>query len=947
MANIGSTGNVAYDLAGILDNKYRRGTYANIGGNNYLIQCPQEINENTKIYIAGRGSDSIGDVYSTFDAARNANVIVIAPTGEKGFEALNGVIDSLSSAVGISEPHVTFSGHSAYGNAALKAAANYARTHNAPTSVVLNDPSTYNHWSDKGIDYKALDGSLIVTCAPKGGGCTSDYMSRLQKAAQNGASVLIVRYSNGDHGDSDEISAALGTYNLSNLKLVSKGQYTNIGNMEITTGYTFQWIDENGKVHNFESVDEAQAYMNESMIKINKNLYERCDNLSDFSYLYQGSGDTLASNLSYVNNSMNEIRGQITEHQDINYTKESDNEAGIVGALYNVTNYYGSVTNLLYGNLSAETEAVYGIADAIYKMDGFSSLMAESTLSDGMSSMYDSSNPAVAEQLEKLKAATSGLYDTAKNAVLAGGRYDELTSVLGERKEAGNVGKVSISSLESAINSIVPALGDEVEKAKSLKSGVSEFMTGIGASNTLQGGVWEDVKINMANYENLLDANVKAATFIQDSVLTAMGMVTDYINSAGDKIAAVGALENYGNLATSVEELDDSKLPELASALSEMQAKIDETDAKVVQMEASRHMVEDGYYDHETGQFVKTGEHQEPSEAEIQVYRDLLAKYTSIKSTLDSYREVLEGLAPVVQAAQEVIQNAVDQVKGMYENPVQDTDGNLTFNADFNLDLSPYSDYIDTAKDYKSLVNDYYSSMKEPEVVNPQVDNSSDTTVGNSNPDYPTNTNPNTGNDKPYGNNNSNANSNINDNSNGTQSSTPNTQKSEIPTVPKTDPIKEKTTEATTEPFVAPWNEEGNELPWADGDDDIIVIPNEPDGPVNLPYGPYFDENAKPKIVNLDAELANDMESNIETPIIQEEVKVPNEYTEVAIEQPNIINISSNSTPISNQPQPQKNSLKTMGIAASVGVALGAAALGAHTIMKDKEEDEEDYGYNK
>ena len=48
-------------------------------------------------------------------------------------------------------------------------------------------------------------------------------------------------------------------------------------------------------------------------------------------------------------------------------------------------------------------------------------------------------------------------------------------------------------------------------------------------------------------------------------------------------------------------------------------------------------------------------------------------------------------------------------------------------------------------------------------------------------------------------------------------------------------------------------------------------------------------------------------------------------------------------------PTPSNNGLKTMGIAAGVGLAVGASALGAHTIMKSKEDDEgdDDFGYEK
>ena len=47
--------------------------------------------------------------------------------------------------------------------------------------------------------------------------------------------------------------------------------------------------------------------------------------------------------------------------------------------------------------------------------------------------------------------------------------------------------------------------------------------------------------------------------------------------------------------------------------------------------------------------------------------------------------------------------------------------------------------------------------------------------------------------------------------------------------------------------------------------------------------------------------------------------------------------------------QKQENNLKTMGIATGIGLAVGASALGAHTIIKSKEggDTDDDYGYGK
>ena len=52
---------------------------------------------------------------------------------------------------------------------------------------------------------------------------------------------------------------------------------------------------------------------------------------------------------------------------------------------------------------------------------------------------------------------------------MAGGRYEELSGILGTSSSAGSVGKISIGALNSAVNAIVPNLNSEVEKANGLK----------------------------------------------------------------------------------------------------------------------------------------------------------------------------------------------------------------------------------------------------------------------------------------------------------------------------------------------------------------------------------------------------------------------------------------------------------------------------------------------
>ena len=671
-------------------------------------------------------------------------------------------------------------------------------------------------------------------------------------------------------------------------------------------------------------------------------LKDTYGDLANFAAQYQGSGDTLGSNLAFVSDAMNAINSQITEHTDINYI--SDGEASIVGTLYKASNYYGAVTNVLYGNLSAETEAVYAIANAIFQMDGAAAYIADTTLSDGMKGLFSRGNASVATALNELKTTSANLLDTAKNAVAAGGRYDELSSLLGTTIQEGGVGRISTKSLETAISTIIPNLENEIAKATGIKASVSEFMTGIGTSNILQGETWEAVKTNMANYENLLDCNVKAATFISDTIKTAMGMITNYISGAAETLRKAGTTEFASGIA--LDEIDDSKLPALEAELVKLQTEIDRLTAIVSTMEASRHEVEDKKQNEE-GVWIVIGTHQEPSEEEIQVYRDQLTKVQDIKDILDAYAGVLRGFAPVVKGAQDIINDAVSQVKSAYENPTVDTQGNQTFSSNFSLDLSKYG--IDSSIDYKKLAEEYHSDTS-PEPA-------SDTTNPDDKNEDGTQQNPET--DKAGDNGTDKNPSNPGSPSPGGPASTPSTPSRNTEREP------ERTTEIQTKPIEVPTmapteprretekpqsTESGDEIVIPDTQPPVIEIKDEPEV-VRMSSGEY---NKKPTnhyvdpLVNPDEPIIVDNQDEI----IQNQIEEPiidtghNEYYEPEIQKPPVVEI----TPEAEQIVKPGTGVKTMGAASGVGVAIGALALGAYSIMKNKDkhdEEEEDYGYDK
>ena len=96
----------------------------------YYIQVPDQINEDTVFYVAGRGAGGIGNTRTMFSAAKGENVVIIAPVheNEEDFEYAYKVAQEIVNRnPNISEMNITFSGHSNSANLALTAARNYCK----------------------------------------------------------------------------------------------------------------------------------------------------------------------------------------------------------------------------------------------------------------------------------------------------------------------------------------------------------------------------------------------------------------------------------------------------------------------------------------------------------------------------------------------------------------------------------------------------------------------------------------------------------------------------------------------------------------------------------------------------------------------------------------------------------------------------------------------------
>ena len=663
------------------------------------------------------------------------------------------------------------------------------------------------------------------------------------------------------------------------------------------------------------------------------------DSLHKFASGYASKGDgTLASNLCVVSDAMSEIKGKIVSHTELSHTASANNEVKIVGAAVAATNYYGNITDALYGNLSAEADAVYEIANTIFQMDNGiakASELLDSKSSSDCSALYETSS--FGRQIADLEAASNTLAHDAQEALATSkSRYNDILEGIGSdwAAEVGSTpGKVSISALNSAILSIVPALNEEVEKANGLSSSVENFMTKIGAGNVLEGGVWDNVLQNMETYKNMLALNKNAANFLSDTIKESLSWLISYLQQIG------------------VDELDTDKLGELRQHYAEVEAKLNSLKEELARG-CTPDYDENGYDKNGCEQWLAN------LQAAIKAVEDEL-------ELIDKEIKKIENFIPLLNKAQEAIRDAISQINDAYALPVSEMNSNYKFESTVDLTDLYNEGLLDATKDYSGLIDEYYDKLKAEQAASTTNPDEGDpgATTPPTNP--PSTTDDDDDDDTYYG--------------GGDTGYTP--PAPELPTDPKTEapttaPTEAPTTETEpvtepssvpTEPETEPSSVTTEPVTGAIVEPDTVVPTSVPvETPTEAPTSGKSSgggskksgggsgggsSSKKPSNPNVDP-LENPSEATIDTqgdlPVDPIEEPVIDDYQEPIIDE--VIEPIEDEIIITTEPAKKGNGLRTMGIAAGVGLAVGASALGAHTIMKNKEQEDEgdeDYGYEK
>ena len=613
-----------------------------IGDTQYYVQVPAQINSDTAFAMVGYGAGGWGDTIPCYNmaAANNDNVVLMSVANTHKYDALCDGMKYIATQYGNSTDPVIM-GYSMTGKEVIIDGGNQAARTGTPAIVIESQPRNPHNWTQE--QFNAMKDSTVITFDDSGYNWNG-YYSELAKA---GANVLKIVPVGSDHGTVNDVTYATGIYKIGQegLDLSSLPTTVDAGGYTINVKYKFKYWDENGVEREFSSVEEAQAFLDSALEKCGVggilgkiSDYQYYDPNSYKSSAYKldtsaGNNSTLASDLSLVMDGMNELSGIV---KDSSLTKVGNNctsTTAIPAAIFDTQNYLMGVHSTLSDNIGKETAVIANVAQAVYNLDA---KLAQST--NGINGQVSA---------EKVNATLDQILNTDITIP-----YTSFSSPVDIKKATqGNAGKISKSDIASMLSGgkltgpVADSLTNDTQDAKKAMDSIKSFQNNIASNTSLQGDIWKEVNAKLDNYNSLLDKRIQSNEKMQEAYEKALKLIEDYM---GD-----------------YDELDDSKIPELKTKVTELKSEIESLQAKIDEMKEVCDTDSEGKSSNCHMEHV----YSDSARAE---FAEQIKKNEELIEELNKEIEKLEGLWEVINQAADIINGAIEEVKGDYAKGVQD-----------------------------------------------------------------------------------------------------------------------------------------------------------------------------------------------------------------------------------------------------------------------------------
>ena len=345
-----------------------------------------------------------------------------------------------------------------------------------------------------------------------------------------------------------------------------------------------------------------------------------------------GNNSKLASDLGLVMNAMNDLSGTIKNTTFDKATNGCASTVPVVGLMYDSQNYLMGVSSTLADNIGKESAVIANIAQAIYNMD---SQLTQNT--NGINGQV--AGTQVNEALSKILSTDISI------------PFASFASPIStEKVTQGNAGKLVMSDLKAMLNggnlSGPLANSFETDNAAAQKTidSIKSFQQTIASNTSLQGDIWKEVNAKLDQYNGLLDKRIASNDKLKSAYEKAIKLLEDY-------------MEDY-------DELDDAKIPELKAQVQQLKADIAALQAKIDEMKEVCSTDKEG---HTSCTMVHV--YSDAARAE---FAEQIKQNEALIEELNQEIAKLEGLWEKVNEASDIINGAIDEIKGDYAKGVQD-----------------------------------------------------------------------------------------------------------------------------------------------------------------------------------------------------------------------------------------------------------------------------------
>ena len=323
---------------------------------------------------------------------------------------------------------------------------------------------------------------------------------------------------------------------------------------------------------------------------------------------------------SAANTMINNLNNTACANKGITDYQVTSGTSAFPGSLNDANGYLFGITGQLMSDMKTEVASIEQMLNNYATTDSALALKA--------STLNFVSNPEYAKSIDFSKLTTPEI-------------DPKVTNLFSNNIQQGRVGSISASDIQTMLSSngiIMSGLSNEISDAKSLANSIQ----GLIDNTTIEGPAWTELKIHLNDYKLACEVRAQAASTLQAAYTEALNLVADYMAPDAN--------------------LDDSRIPAIRANMSGIKQTISALRTK------ANTPVYESHYDMWTKSYY---------EVTTYPYKYLLDEIPALE---DQYEELnkevtkLEGLAGVMNQANQIVSNAIAEVNSTYGSAVSAID---------------------------------------------------------------------------------------------------------------------------------------------------------------------------------------------------------------------------------------------------------------------------------